>query len=362
MSTGWNRRSSAASFSTCLRYSFRVVAPMQCSSPRASMGLSMLPASDEPSVRPAPTMVWISSMNRMNAALGCLDLGEHGLEALLEFAAVLGAGQERAQVQGPDAAVLQPRGHVAMQDALGEALDHGRLAYARLADEHRVVLRLARQNADDAADLGVAADDGVQLALAGEGDQVRAVLAERILAGLGILAVDLAAAAQGGERSQHGLAREPRVGEQTRGGLLAAAREQREQQVLHRDEGVPHRLRLVLGAQEELLQAARRQELSRAAATDLGAARQLGAGCLGEGRDVDLQALEEAGQQALLLLEQREQQVLNVEFVVAGAQGYGLGGLQGLLGLSRQTIGIHAPLPGWGYGACPRLDGVGPVG
>ena len=39
---GWNRRSSAASFSMCLRYSSSVVAPMQCSSPRASMGLSML--------------------------------------------------------------------------------------------------------------------------------------------------------------------------------------------------------------------------------------------------------------------------------------------------------------------------------
>ena len=43
--TGWNRRSSAASFSMCLRYSSRVVAPIMCSSPRASMGLSMLPAS-----------------------------------------------------------------------------------------------------------------------------------------------------------------------------------------------------------------------------------------------------------------------------------------------------------------------------
>src|SRR5881392_1890050 len=43
--TGWNRRSSAGSFSMCLQYSLTVVAPMQCSSPRASAGLSMLPAS-----------------------------------------------------------------------------------------------------------------------------------------------------------------------------------------------------------------------------------------------------------------------------------------------------------------------------
>ena len=38
---GWNRRSSAASFSMCLRYSSRVVAPMVCSSPRASIGFRM---------------------------------------------------------------------------------------------------------------------------------------------------------------------------------------------------------------------------------------------------------------------------------------------------------------------------------
>ncbi len=64
-STFWKRRSSAASFSMYLRYSSSVVAPMQCSSPRASAGLSMLPASIAPSALPAPTMVWISSMKRM---------------------------------------------------------------------------------------------------------------------------------------------------------------------------------------------------------------------------------------------------------------------------------------------------------
>ena len=63
--TGWKRRSSAGSFSMCLRYSSSVVAPMVRSSPRASAGLSMLPASIEPSALPAPTMVCSSSMKRM---------------------------------------------------------------------------------------------------------------------------------------------------------------------------------------------------------------------------------------------------------------------------------------------------------
>ena len=73
-------------------------------------------------------------------ALGVLDLLEDGLEPLLELAAELGAGDERAEVERDDALVLERLGHVAAHDALGEALDDGRLADARLADEHRVVL------------------------------------------------------------------------------------------------------------------------------------------------------------------------------------------------------------------------------
>ena len=63
--TGWKRRARAASFSMCLRYSSSVVAPTQCSSPRASAGFSRLQASMAPSALPAPTRVCISSMNRM---------------------------------------------------------------------------------------------------------------------------------------------------------------------------------------------------------------------------------------------------------------------------------------------------------
>mmetsp|Transcript_5799 Transcript_5799/g.14878 ORF Transcript_5799/g.14878 Transcript_5799/m.14878 type:complete len:266 (-) Transcript_5799:385-1182(-) len=49
----------------CFLYSSSVVAPMQRSSPRLSCGLSRLLASIAPPVAPAPTTVWISSMNRI---------------------------------------------------------------------------------------------------------------------------------------------------------------------------------------------------------------------------------------------------------------------------------------------------------
>ena len=65
-STCWKRRSSAGSFSIRSRYSSSVVAPTIRSSPRASIGLSMLPASmAESPPAPAPTTVCSSSMKVM---------------------------------------------------------------------------------------------------------------------------------------------------------------------------------------------------------------------------------------------------------------------------------------------------------
>ena len=51
----------------------------------------------------------------------------------------------------------------------GEALDDRRLADARLADQHRVVLGAPAEHLDDAADLLVTADDRVDLAVARRG-------------------------------------------------------------------------------------------------------------------------------------------------------------------------------------------------
>ena len=90
---------------------------------------------------------------------------EHGLEPLLEFAAVLRARDERAHVQRNHALVLQPFGHVPAHDAASQPLHDRGLADARLTDEHGVILRAAAQNLDGAPDFFVAADDRVELAL-----------------------------------------------------------------------------------------------------------------------------------------------------------------------------------------------------
>jgi hypothetical protein len=61
-----------------------------------------------PEAAPAPITVWISSMNRI--APGCLQDPDDGLEALLEIAAVLGAGDQCAHVERVDRAVRSTSG------------------------------------------------------------------------------------------------------------------------------------------------------------------------------------------------------------------------------------------------------------
>ena len=143
-----------------------------------------------------------------------LDLREHGLQPLLELTAVLGAGEERADVERPHALALEALGDVAGDDALGEPFDDRRLADAGLADEYRVVLRPAREHLDDAPDLLVAADDRVELSRLGESGQVAAVLLERLVRALGILRGDLLAPAHSLQRFEEARAVDELEGEQ----------------------------------------------------------------------------------------------------------------------------------------------------
>ena len=144
-------------------------------------------------------------------ALGALDLLEHGLEPLLELAAVLRAGDHRGQVEAEHPLALERVGDVARDDALGEALDDRGLADAGLTDQHRVVLGTPRQHLDHPADLGVAPDDRVELALLGARGEVDGVLLERLVGRLGLLAGHLPVAADGRDRLAQRLSRRRRA-------------------------------------------------------------------------------------------------------------------------------------------------------
>ena len=154
-------------------YSGYVVEPMQRSLPEASAGLRMFEASIVPPLTaPAPTMVWISSMKRI-ASFFSVERVDDGLEALLELAAVLRSGEQRAHVERADLGVLEHRRHLALLDLEREPFGDGGLADARLADEERVVLAAPAEHLDRALELGRAADQRIDLALLRALEQVR---------------------------------------------------------------------------------------------------------------------------------------------------------------------------------------------
>ncbi len=179
-------------------------------------------------------------------ALRVLDLGEDGLDPLLELAAVLRACEQRADVERPDSLALQAFGDVAGDDPLREALDDRRLPHSGVADQHRVVLRASRQDLDHAANLFVAADDRVELALLGELGQVAAELLEGLVGALGILGRDSLAAADFLQPLEQRVARD---------GV------EREQEMLGRDELVLELAHLVLGSVQDTREGGRRSRL-----------------------------------------------------------------------------------------------------
>ena len=94
-----------------------------------------------------------------------LDFLDGVLNALFKFATVLRACHHAAEVEAQDLLVEKFFGHVTCHDFGGETLGDGGFAYAGLADKAGVILGAAGEDLDDAANLVVAADDGVKLAL-----------------------------------------------------------------------------------------------------------------------------------------------------------------------------------------------------
>ena len=248
------------------------------------------------------------------------DLLHDLLQALLELAAVLGAGDERGEVERVDLLVLQQLGHLVRGDPGGEALDDGGLADARLADQHRVVLRPAREDLHQPLDLGLAADHRVELALGGLLRQVAAELVEqlralRLLARGGAGARTLAAAGAG-EHPDDLVADLLGVGveveQDPRGDALVLA-DEAEQDVLGADVVVAQGERFPQRELEHLLRARRERDLS---GRDLVALAD-------DARDLrphlfhgDVERLEHPRRETLFLAEQSEQDVLGADVVV----------------------------------------------
>ena len=125
--------------------------------------------------------------------LGGAGLLDDLLEPLLELAAELGARHEAPHVEGEEGRRAEVVGDVAVGDPEREAFDEGGLTDARLADDHRVVLGSPRERLNQLADLGVATEHAVEVALGGLLGQIDGVFREGLELGLAWLAICVSA-------------------------------------------------------------------------------------------------------------------------------------------------------------------------
>ena len=244
------------------------------------------------------------------------DLLHDRLQALLELAAILGAGHQGAEVELQEPLVHQHVRHVVSDDLLGQALDDRRLADAGLADEHGIVLGAAGQDLDDALDLLLAADHRVELGLAGQLGEVAGELVEhrRLRA---LLRARVVLVAQQRQRLLADLV-EPRAERlQDLGGDRLAFLHETQQQVLGSDVIVTELARLLDRELEDAL--GLRGEGHLAERERLGEA---GERALDLGFDVlqpEPETLQDRGCDPLTVADEPEQHVLGSDEVVAEA-------------------------------------------
>ena len=135
-------------FSMFFWYSSSVVAPIMCSSPRASAGLSMLPASIAPRP-PGASRRWTSSMNTIRPSAFSVISSITPFRRSSNSPRYSRARDHACHVQRHQALAGSERlGHVVVDDPLGDALHDRGLADAGVAEQHRVVLRAAREDLD----------------------------------------------------------------------------------------------------------------------------------------------------------------------------------------------------------------------
>ena len=228
------------------RYSSSVVAPMQCSSPRASIGLSMFPASIAPSAAPAPTTVCSSSMNsriRPSAALtSCSTAFRRSSNSPRYFAPATSEPMSSAKtVLSRSPSGTSPRtirwaspSTIAVLPTPGSPISTG--LFFVLRDRIWMTRRISSSRPIT----------GSSRPLRAGLDEVAPVLLERLVGRLRHVAGDALAAPHLGQDVEQPLARDAVLAQHPAGAGLHAGRDHGEHQVLDRDVLVLEALRLLL--------------------------------------------------------------------------------------------------------------------
>ena len=276
-------------------------------------------------------------------AARALDLLQHGLQPLLELAAVLRTRHHGAEVERQQPLALQRLRHVAIDDAQREPLDDRGLAHAGLADQHRVVLRPPRQHLDGAADFLVAPDHRVELAFARHRRHVAGVFLQRVEVRLGVLAGHAPPLADVVDRLVERLRRGTRGAQGARGRPVASG--ERHQQAVLRDILIARLLRRPLCAVEDAHEAGRRLRLRRPAAGHFRELRELGLHRLARRAVVGAGGTDQPRRRPLLVIEQGLQQMLGRELRVEFADRDRLRGLNEPARAFGKLFNVHRCVP-----------------
>jgi len=154
---------------------------------------------------------------------------EHRFEAFLKLAAILRSRQQRGQVERQNALALERFGDFLIHDTLRQPFDNGRLAHPGFADQHRIVLGAALQDLDRAANLVVAPDHRIELALTRALGQIQRIFFQRLPVRFALRIVHLRTAAHGVNRRFQRLALQARLAQQTSGLALVIGQRQQKQ-------------------------------------------------------------------------------------------------------------------------------------
>ena len=272
-------------------------------------------------------------------------LVEHGADALFKLAAVLCPRHHAGEIKQQDTLVDKLLRHVARGDLFGKPLGDGRLANARLADEHGVIFRPPRQNAQRAGDLLFPSDDGVEPPLACHRGQIAREFQER----LAVFRLRAACTHLGQrELARRQAHRAQRVAiellcirteraQQPHGHVPAVAQDAK-QQVSRFDLSAARAHRLADG---QLDRAARVRREPLHGRSFRRAAPQLFDHPLAHCRLVDARGIQRAAGRVVLLAQHREQQVLAAHIAVPQLARRRLRAAQHVLGLQAEFPVIH---------------------
>ncbi len=130
-------------------------------------------------------MDFIDEKDDFAVALG--HFVDDSFQTFLEFALILGSGNQSTHIKRENLLGAEVFRHVATHDALCKPFGDGCLASTRLTNQHRVVFSAAAENLQHAPYFVVTPDYGVKFARTGTLIEVYSIFVKRIICFLGTL-------------------------------------------------------------------------------------------------------------------------------------------------------------------------------